>query len=119
MVNSITENIALDARKKFVSYISSTVSSLYYKTNKTTDNVTGRIPIENLGLSLGDITIPAHDPNYMDDAVHGIYVKDVNDIGFVVTGFAVEDCILDICILDLNALCAISRQFENKFNDMK
>ena len=125
MVNSITENIANKARKRFVSFITTSVNSLYYKNNNVGLPATGNdilssngkdfvyVPLEMLGLKFGDVYIPASDPNYLDEKIRGFYVIETDDGGEIVKGFLMEDHYdMDCDELTLNHLYYICMQIE-------
>ena len=116
METIITKGIALEARGKFVDYITSTVNTMYYIHNSKETPVSGVVDIESLGLSYGDIVISSRNPEEYDDYVVGIEITPTRN-SFVVSGF-IADGNYDIpCqALGLDQLCAVSNQFENKFN---
>lgn len=123
MVKSVTQNIANEARQKFVSFITTSVNSLYYKHNNTglpatgCDVLSGKdfmlVTMEMLGLNVGDIVIPASDPNYLDEKILGFYVIETNDDSEIVKGFLMEDEYdMDCDEFSLDQLCAICTQVE-------
>jgi hypothetical protein len=111
MENSVTRTIAMEARQKFVNYITTSVNTLSYIHNATSVPETDGtlfLSMEMLGLCVGEVKIPANDPNYMDDEVVGVYMNDNGEV----SGFAVEGYDVKCSELSLNALCAICSQFE-------
>lgn len=124
MVKSVTtQNIANEARQKFVSFITTSVNSLYYKHNNTGVPATGcdvlsgkdfmLVTMEMLGLKVGDIVVPASDPNYLDEKILGFYVMETNDDSEIVKGFLMEDEYdMDCDEFRLDQLCAICSQVE-------
>lgn len=123
MENLVTRNIANEARQKFVSFITTSVNSLYYKHNNTGVPATGcdvlsgkkfmLVTMEMLGLNVGDIVIPASDPNYLDEKILGFYVMETNDDSEIVKGFLMEDEYdMDCDEFSLDQLYAICTQVE-------
>lgn len=116
MDNSVTKSIANEAKKNFVSFITTSVNSLYYK-----NNITGLpedkedkmlVTMDMLGLNVGDIVLPATDPNYIDEEISGFYVKSVND-SEIVTGLMIEEGFdIDIEDCGLTELYSICSQVE-------
>lgn len=118
MDNMMTRKIAFEMRSKFVSCITTSVNSLYYKNNITDAPATGDdipapmfLTMEDLGIKFGDVVIPARDPNYVDDRVVGVYVIE-KDGGIVVDAVAVEGYDMSMEELNGDMLCALSFQFE-------
>lgn len=123
MVKSVTQNIANEARQKFVSFITTSVNSLYYKHNNTGVPATGcdvlsgkdfmLVTMEMLGLKVGDIAIPARDPNYLDENILGFYVIETNDDSEIVKGFLMEgEYDMDCDEFSLDQLYSICTQVE-------
>ena len=114
MDNSVTKSIANEAKKNFVSCITASVNSLYYKNNITglpdTDKML--VTMDMLGLNVGDIVLPATDPNYIDEEISGFYVKSVDD-SEIVTGLMIEEGFdIDIEDCGLTELYSICSQVE-------
>lgn len=127
MENSITRDIANQARKRFISTITAKANSMYYKTQGVSVPATGDdIPapvmllMSDIGLNVGDIVIPSSNPEYMDEVITGIFVNRlVDDDGNIVGGFKTEDDIdLSCDDLGLDILCDICFQFENNWKKM-
>lgn len=122
MDNSVTKSIANEAKKNFVSCITASVNSLYYKNNITglpdTDKML--VTMDMLGLNVGDIVLPATDPNYIDEEISGFYVKSVDD-SEIVTGLMIEEGfdidIEDCGLTELYSICSqVERLWRKAYN---
>ena len=127
MKNSITRDIATQARKKFISTITAKANSMYYKTQGVSVPATGddipapvMLSMSDIGLNVGDIVIPSSNPEYMDEVITGIFVnRVVDDEGNIVGGFRTEDDIdLSCDDLSLDILYAVCFQFESNWKKM-
>ena len=118
MGNSVTQNIANDARNKFIDYITSTLNTMYYIHNKTEMPVSDYISIKDFGLDSDNIIIPSHNPEYMDDIVAGVRIVPKQN-RFVVNEFLADGFSILCEELGIDQLYSVSLQFENKFNKIK
>lgn len=116
METTITRGIALEARGKFVDYITSTLNTLYYIHNKTEIPVPSIIPIEQFGVEYR-LIIPSRNPEGWDAIIKGVHIMETQT-SFVVSGFVVDDDYDVICKeLGLDQLYSVASQLEYKFNN--
>ena len=126
MEKSITRDIANQARLKFISTITAKVNSMYYRTQGISVPATGddipapvMLSMTDIGLNVGDITIPSSNPEYMDEVITGIFVSRVDDDSNIVAGFRTEDDFDLTCdSLGLDELYALCFHFETQWKKM-
>lgn len=126
MEKSITQDIANQARLKFISTITAKVNSMYYRTQGISVPATGddipapvMLSMTDIGLNVGDIVIPSSHPEYMDEVITGIFVGRVDDDSNIVAGFRTEDDFDLTCNdLSLDILYDVCFQFESNWKKM-
>lgn len=122
MSTSVVKSIEMDARKKFIDYITTTVNTLYYIQNGK-DLTAGVIAIEDLGFNRGELLIPSRNPEDFDDVVVWITISETHNrlevSAFSVLSDFVDEYDIPCGALYLGQLCHIASQFESKFNSVK
>ena len=122
MSTSVVKSIEMDARKKFIDYITTTANTLYYIQNGK-DLTAGVIAISDFGLEYGEIMVPSRNPEEFDDIVVWIAIAETHNrlevSGFTVVSDFIDEYEIPCKSLDLEQLCSLAMNFEYKFNSVK
>lgn len=122
MSTSVVKSIEMDARQKFIDYITTTANTLYYIQNGKALTA-GVIAIKDLGLEYGEILIPSRNPEDFDDVVVWIAIAETHNrlevSAFGVVSDFTEEYDIPCGTLYLGQLYSLASQFESKFNSVK
>ena len=122
MSTSVVKSIEMDARQKFIDYITTTANTLYYIQNGK-DLTAGVIAIEDLGFTRGELLIPSRNPEDFDDVVVWITIVEIHNrlevSAFSVLSDFVDEYDIPCGALYLGQLYSLASQFESKFNRVK